>query len=102
MRNERTDSIERGLPDLVTFGVRDTQRRRNLLQCNDNGNARGESFDDGRGHVPHSSADSCYREHQQNDPGQQPDREHSRRPVFGDDRDQHHRHRTGRTRYLKP
>ena len=102
VRDERAHGVERGLPHLLTLGIGDTQGRRNLLQRNDDGDAGGEPFDDGCGHVPDGSTDAGGGEREQDEPGHQPDCEHAGRPVFGDDRHEHHRHGTGRTGHLEP
>src|SRR5690625_896084 len=72
-----------------------------LLQADDDADAVGEARDDGPGDVVDVTADAGERQDEQDDASDQPEYRQCLHPVGGDDRQQHHRHRSGGTAHLE-
>src|SRR3954453_14106662 len=101
MIGERRDSAGRDDGDLVAIRCRDTEGGGQLLQADDAGDAEGEPFDHGGGNERHVATGPGDREADQDDPGQQPDRQHPTGAVGMHDRDQYDGHGAGRPRHLQ-
>ena len=98
---EAPGRVHRDLPHLVTRRPRDTERGRDLLQRDDDGDPRRESFDDGHRQVADVAAEPSERQDDENHAGHGADHEHAAGPEARHDGQEHDGHRAGRPGHLE-
>ncbi len=98
---EPRDRVDRELSDALLAAGLDAEDVGELLEGDDDRDARGEALDEGGRKVPHVAPDSRQREGEEDDTGHDADLKDSGRAEPVDDGDEHNRHGTGGAGHLE-